>query len=484
MMLKKINIHSVRAGFATNSSSSHSIIFLPGGAADDDVDGNFGWDYFTAGSQEAKLRYLAITVNDGMRRFTTKEIAALVTKEWLGVGGFDKVDKWGGVEAGYIDHQSMLSLPSTWDEKALHKGFVEAFRDFLLQDEVVILGGNDNDEHEHHLLELGTRACSAIPQEGPAGMVTRWDEKYKFWTLFNRNSGTKTRMSFDNNGEETKKVTRASTPELVDLKITDYCPMGCEFCYQDSTPEGEHAREYHLQGVVSSLRDLKVFEVAIGGGEPTLHPKFLEIMEMIRQRKIVPNFTTKRLDWLRKAEFRERALSACGAFAYSATSAKEARESIQFLDEYNVDNWKFNIQLVLGVVPEPEVEEIMNLCGENGIRLTLLGYKTTGRGDKFPPLQYRDWLNAALRTREKHPWRFQLGVDTVLAARFDEQLREMGIDDRFYETKEGRFSMYIDAVKGVAGPSSFCASEDMKPIDLKNTWRLAEPLAELFQGFE
>lgn len=40
-----------------------------------------------------------------------------------------------------------------------------------------------------------------------------------------------------------------------------------------------------------------------------------------------------------------------------------------------------------------------------------------------------------------------------------------GQRELFYTTKEGKFSMYIDAVTKKMGPSSFCDSLLMRPFD-------------------
>ena len=53
-----MKIHNLRLGFACNSSSSHSLIFLPG--CTDNAEGqDFGWQCFTLASSEAKMGYLA-----------------------------------------------------------------------------------------------------------------------------------------------------------------------------------------------------------------------------------------------------------------------------------------------------------------------------------------------------------------------------------------------------------------------------------------
>ena len=62
-----MRIHNVRLGFATNSSSTHSLIFLPK-AQDNYNEGGFGWDNFTLASKEANLDFVAVLTG-----LTTKE---------------------------------------------------------------------------------------------------------------------------------------------------------------------------------------------------------------------------------------------------------------------------------------------------------------------------------------------------------------------------------------------------------------------------
>jgi hypothetical protein len=64
-----MQVHNVRLGFATNSSSTHSIIFLKPGqtVADSDVEAReFGWDHWTAASSSAKRQYVAFHLHPAL----------------------------------------------------------------------------------------------------------------------------------------------------------------------------------------------------------------------------------------------------------------------------------------------------------------------------------------------------------------------------------------------------------------------------------
>ena len=470
----KIKVENVRMGFATNSSSSHSVILLPEGHHDVDADGDYGWGQFTLGTKQAKNEYLAILLKQAMQCFTSSDIAEIVTREWCEDGSLYK-DR----DPGHIDHQSVISLPSNWNETAVHTEFFREFREAFLQDDVVVLGGNDNGG-EHPLDGEYPELFPALPREGGT-QVARWDPLYKYWTLFNRWNGTKIRMRFYGDVD----IKRSYAPELVDMKITDYCPFGCEFCYQDSTLEGKHATMEDIRDALHALSSLEVFEVALGGGETTLHPKFLEILEMCRNNyKIIPNFTTKRHDWLLDDTFVDRAMKVTGAFAFSANSVKEVKGFLgswkKVLETKRHLRGKANIQVVMGIIPDEELGEVMDLCGEAGVRLTLLGYKVVGRGKNVTPLRYREWLNMAKAAQAKHKWSFQLGIDTVLAGQFEKQLEAAGVSDKFYSIHEGLYSAYIDAVSKKMGPSSFCPEDQMKEV---GSYFNADSLQEIYGLF-
>jgi hypothetical protein len=84
-------------------------------------------------------------------------------------------------------------------------------------------------------------------------------------------------------------------PEFYDIKITNKCPGKCNFCYQDSKKD-----DSHYENVVEKVNKFfgamtenqRPFQVAIGGGEPTLHPDFIKILKAFHELGIMPNYTT------------------------------------------------------------------------------------------------------------------------------------------------------------------------------------------------
>jgi hypothetical protein len=331
-----------------------------------------------------------------------------------------------------------------------------------MQDNLVILGGNDNDVKVHPL-NLGDGAFT-MPIPDHSGNVCRYDEKYEFWTIFNTNSGTKVRFQMRPQSSDFKVAPeRASAPELVDLKITNYCNRNCPYCYQGSNKDGIHANSSDIWNIRRQLSEMEVFEVAIGGGEPTCHPKFVEILHDFRSSGIIPNFTTGSSEWLNDPILAKDIIEACGAFGFSACNASDVRKISAALEHYGFSKSKCNIHLVLGVLDKWNISSMLSTVRETGINATILDYKTTGRGSDFKPKDYSEWITW-LKAELDSPRYGGIGIDTPLAAKYDGELKSMGVPDWMYDIKEGAFSCYVDAVGMKAGPSSYCSENEMVDI--------------------
>jgi len=473
-----LTIHKVRLGLATNSSSTHSLILLPAGARDDAAHGQFGWDFFTAGSRERKMRYLACQLRSSLMQVTNDDMAHTVAQAWTGIELAPHDDY-----SDYVDHQSSWTLPLDWDAKGVDREFFDELKAFLMRDDVVVLGGNDNTEDSHPLDDGGAGRLAVPIEESCRDLVCRRDGDH--WTLFDRATGTKLRMSFaEGRAVEPEK---AATPELVDVKITDYCPYGCDFCYQDSTPEGRHAPMDRIQRLALAMWEMRVFEVAIGGGEPTLHPDFVEILKTFRASGIVPNFTTKNLAWLNDNSLRPKILEHAGAFAYSVERWDDVEKLASLRDVYEIPDRQLNCQYVMGTSSTADLRVLLREAKARHIRVTLLGYKENGRGADFKPRDYSDWVQVLKEVHEEDGWGLKVGIDTALAAEFQSQLGDLGVPRWCYEVLEGKFSMYVDAVAWKTARSSYGSSLAMRPLAKFERWggygKVAEELTEHFARF-
>lgn len=92
-----------------------------------------------------------------------------------------------------------------------------------------------------------------------------------------------------------KEIKELDYPEFYDVKITPYCKGRCRYCYMDSKSNLEHTENIidKLNSIFGSMSsNERPFTIAIGGGEPTSHPDFIEFIKSVNELNIVPNYTT------------------------------------------------------------------------------------------------------------------------------------------------------------------------------------------------
>ncbi|MBZ9751956.1 radical SAM protein [Deinococcus sp. HMF7604] len=244
--------------------------------------------------------------------------------------------------------------------------------------------------------------------------------------------------------------TRLRAPELLDVKLTDVCSVGCAFCYQDSRPDRRHAQLEDVAQIAAEAGRAGVFEVALGGGEVSEYPDFLAVLHLFRGAGVVPNFTTRRMRWLAQLWPQVRGL--VGGVAVSVGRAAEVRLLGSLIPASERLSGQLVAQVVMGTVQREELRSLVWEAGAAGIRVTLLGFKDVGRGQTFQPLPYTWWL-ADLADYVRHT---PVSIDTALAAECPADLAALLVPGS-YHTEEGRFSAYVDAVAMTLAPSSYHA---------------------------
>ena len=84
-----------------------------------------------------------------------------------------------------------------------------------------------------------------------------------------------------------------SAPTEVHMLATRRCPLTCDHCYTDSSPEaGTDLDTAAFKARLGALAELGVFHVALGGGEAFLRPDLLELAAHARAVGLTPNVTT------------------------------------------------------------------------------------------------------------------------------------------------------------------------------------------------
>jgi len=452
-------ISSVRLGHASNSSSTHSIILDSSVKADnlegtdglDDDARHFGWSGFILKTPEAKARYAAAQIRVGLRQAGfTDTVSDVVVRALTGVETADDVDHqsvmgFPGYHPGLVISGGNIRSAGTIHKPTFHDQFAKAFAQWLINDpSVTVLGGNDNAPEDTPNIggtEYGPFE-SLRDRGGP--MLARIDGAY--WTLFNPRTGAKIRMSFT----KREPMEKAATPELCDIKITDFCPFGCAFCYQNSTIKGQHASLEYLSDVAATLGSLGVFEAALGGGETTMHPDFPEILQGFFDRGVLPNFTTFSTKWLDKPHITDAVSKYCGAVAFSINDSND--ENMYVISSLHLGECRVGVQLVLGVTTDRTIMSVMDAASESRIPVTLLGFKSFGRATASQKV-FKNDMDAVLSHAAKLSVR--VGMDTAAVNEYAGVLDGRGVHRSLLADKEGLFSMYIDAVGGFIAKDSY-----------------------------
>ena len=84
-----------------------------------------------------------------------------------------------------------------------------------------------------------------------------------------------------------------NSPALIDINITENCNLHCPHCYINSKKQnGKNMSLDDFKHVLDQCKKAGVFQVALGGGEPTTHPRFTTFLKELRKNNIVPNITS------------------------------------------------------------------------------------------------------------------------------------------------------------------------------------------------
>jgi len=458
-----MEIINYRHRFANNSSSSHSVCFAKGTINHDShlmyplsectgMKDMSGWGYFVASTPWDKACYLAQAIYTSIDSF--------LGTESLGAGRAlaEKITGVPADEVQSIDHQSAFIIPmgypdAGWDGPiyTVPKDMLNSLQTVIINNsDVTIYGGNDNDESYERIPDtaINTSFYNMFPQGGK--YISRREYardrhiNTHIYSLYDIETGN--RVTVNLTPWEKSSSSKLHAPLLVDMKITDHCKYGCEFCYQGSTPEGKHADFGFVSQLIKDLHSMQVFEIAFGGGEPTSHPKFDLILRECWQCGIQPNFTTFNLNFLKNKDIKH----AVKAYKCSVAVSNPTEAAVSKIAMLREEGYRISAQFVDGL---RDITGIVQKCVGMCVPVTILGYKMSGRGGDYLRsgnskyfMSHDDFINNVGLSNN-------LAYDTVFLRQHTEALPLL--DWRSYDTREGYQSWYIDAVAQKHGPSSY-----------------------------
>jgi len=230
-------------------------------------------------------------------------------------------------------------------------------------------------------------------------------------------------------------------PELIDISITNWCDKECNFCYQNSSKDGKNMSIDDFKKIIDAAAQIGVYQIALGGGNPNQHPRFIDMIEYSFLKGIITNYTTNGRGLSDKVI--EYSKKFCGAVAVSAYQPFD--ETSMAIEKLVKSKIKVNIHFVLD---KDSISTAINwlkyppdfISGINA--LIFLNYKPSGRyifHNKL--LRYSERIQEFLEIATNKSYRFKIGFDSCCVSGL--YARTNTIDETIDACDAGRFSMYI-----------------------------------------
>lgn len=268
------------------------------------------------------------------------------------------------------------------------------------------------------------------------------------------NNGTKIRTIPD---EESMKI---DFPDSLDIKITNQCKNNCPYCYENSSPNGQHCNCDQLIAKLAGFP--RGVELAIGGGNPFEHPQLTNLLielfykgfvcnMTINQKDIVPNIV--RLNNYMK----HRIIRGLGV-SPDPNNLEGFIKDFKFLKDNVACPQNIVIHLILGIHSFDYVKSIFdNLShfSDIHIKVLFLGYKIKQRG------KIQDINNISPILEKWHQdikYFFSKGLlsfDNLAIEQLNlKSIISKDIWEKHFLGEDFTFSMFIDAVEKTFSPNS------------------------------
>jgi len=246
------------------------------------------------------------------------------------------------------------------------------------------------------------------------------------------NDGTKIR--------EYNKDPQPEFPESIDLKITDYCDMGCPYCHESSTKKGKHADVENIMSMLSTLP--AGVEIAIGGGNPLSHPQLFKLLMLLKKQGLIANLTVNQGHLKKYYNNLSELIKTNLIYGLGISINTNNYDKVKLLSQ-QTNNIVFH--LIAGI---HEIDIIDKLGEFDHCKILILGYKCFGFGNSY----YNDTIQKRLLNWQqniyKYLTKYNLSFDNLAIKQL--HIKNLLTDDaweKYYMGDDGQFSLYIDAIK-------------------------------------
>lgn len=229
--------------------------------------------------------------------------------------------------------------------------------------------------------------------------------------------------------------------ENMDIKISNYCDMGCKFCHEGSAKNGKHGDILNKK-FIETLHPYQ--EVALGGGDATSHPDLVPFLHKLKDRKVIVNMTVNQRHFEQKQELIKELVDEKLIYGLGVSLVNPTDEFISLIRQYP----NAVIHVINGVLKPSDIAALSN----KNLKMLILGYKQLRRGNEWYSEDHENIIIKQMWLKEN------LGgiINNFKVVSFDnlaiEQLevqRLMSKEewDEFYMGDDGSMTYYIDMVE-------------------------------------
>ena len=239
-----------------------------------------------------------------------------------------------------------------------------------------------------------------------------------------------------------------SFAENMDIKICNYCDMGCKFCHEGSTINGKFGNILN-EKFIDTLHPYQ--EVAIGGGDATSHPDLIPFLKKLKEQKVIANMTVNQIHFEKKHELIKKLVDEKLIYGLGVSLVNPTKHFIELIKQYP----NAVIHVINGVLKPSDIKALEN----NDLKMLILGYKHLRRGNEYFEEEQKyievkqQWLYENL---EDIIQKFQVvSFDNLAIEQLDvKRLLTQEEWDEFYMGDDGKVTYYVDMVERKFAQSS------------------------------
>lgn len=236
--------------------------------------------------------------------------------------------------------------------------------------------------------------------------------------------------------------------ENMDVKICNYCDMGCKFCHEGSTINGKFGNILN-EKFIDTLHPYQ--EIAIGGGDATSHPDLIPFLQKLKEKKVIANMTVNQIHFEKKHELIKKLVDEKLIYGLGVSLVNPTKHFIELIKQYP----NAVIHVINGVLKPSDIKALEN----NNLKMLILGYKHLRRGNEYFEEEQNDietkqqWLYENL---EDIIQKFKVvSFDNLAIEQLDvKRLLTQEEWDEFYMGRDSEFTYYIDMVEKKFAKSS------------------------------